>query len=329
MQDIATSTRLNTLQKGVLECIVYSDLFDFPQTPSEVHRWLSVPATLEDVTAALHSEPLASMLTHAGSYVTLRGREPNVALRVHRRESSALLRRKAERYGRLIARLPFVRMVAITGSLAMDNADEEDDLDYLIVTAHGRVWLTRTMIMAIGRFASLQGVTLCPNYLLAETALALRDHDFYTARELLQMQVVAGEAAYAGMLEANGWWRTFLPNAETPPPSPLPAGGEGESYSVRPEPVEGRGRANNLPSSAGFRKRLFPRRALEWVLGFPPFDLLERWVYTRKAAELRRTAGGPEAVYDETMCKGHFDAWKARTRRRMAERMRQLTESKP
>ena len=298
MQETTTLSKLSALQTAVLKCIVYSDLFDFPLTAEEIHHWLSVPASLEDVTGALHSDPLASMLTHAGAFVTLRGREPVVALRVHRRDTSAIQQRKAVRYGSLIARLPFVRMVAITGSLAADNADEDDDLDYLIVTAPGRVWLTRTMIMAIGRIAALRGVTLCPNYLLAETALALGEHDFYTARELLQMRVVAGQATYQRMLDENAWWRTFLPNVVL----------EGSVGAMHASPLR------NL------------RRLIEAVLRMPPSDVLERWVYRRKAAELRRTAGGPEAVYDETMCKGHSDAWKHRTQRRLEERMRQLLE---
>jgi hypothetical protein len=66
------------------------------------------------------------------------------------------------------------------------------------------------------------------------------------------------------------------------------------------------------------------RRAVEALLRLPPFDAVERWILARKGAELRIQASGSEAVFDETMCKGHFDAWRERTQRRLEERMQEL-----
>jgi hypothetical protein len=144
-------------------------------------------------------------------------------------------------------------------------------------------------------------VTLCPNYLLAETALALPEHDSYTARELLQMRPLAGLATHEHMLKANAWWQNYLPNAS-------PTG-----HSVVPQ------HAGALPAGHGLTRRI-----AEALLRLPPFDALERWILARKGAELRRQAGGPEAVFDETMCKGHFEAWKEHTRRRLEARLREL-----
>jgi hypothetical protein len=301
MQETIASTSLTDLQAAILRTIVYSDLFDFPLTSAEVQRWLSVPATKAEVESTLGEAPLAGLVSRSGSYVTLRGREAVLDLRERRADSSAALQQAAERYGRLIGRLPFVRMVALTGSLAADNADAGDDIDYLIVTAPGRVWTARTMIMAIGRLAALRGVTLCPNYLLSETGLDLRERDSYTARELLQMRPIVGSGTYVRMLAANAWWREFLPNAGSHPPTPSPKSERGPEGEVS-----------------------LPRRAVESLLRLPPFDTLERWILARKGAELRRHASGTEAVFDETMCKGHFDAWKERTRRRLEERMQEL-----
>ena len=210
------SSSLSTIEAAVLECIVYADHFDFPLTLAEVSRWLPSAASRDEVEAALSDVRLASLLSTVPPYVTLRSRETTVQIRERRRVNSGALRTTAEHYGARIGRLPFVRMVAITDSLALDNAEDRDDLDYLIVTAPGRVWVTRAMIMVIGRFASARGVTLCPNFLLAETALALSERDYYTARELLQMQPIYGHEVYNRMLAANAWWRDYLPNASLP-----------------------------------------------------------------------------------------------------------------
>jgi hypothetical protein len=202
----------------------------------------------------------------------------------------------ARSYGGVIARLPFVRMIAVTGSLAVDNAEAGDDVDYLIVTAPGRLWLTRTLVMAVVRFAALRGVTLCPNYLISESALALPQRDVYTARELAQMAPVTGFDTYDRMLAANEWYTAFLPNVAPP------------AHGV--ESNDGRAR------SSGRAER---------VLGARVFDKVEGWLMRRKARELRVQAGeNPETRFDESMCKGHMDAYQSRTATAVARRLREL-----
>jgi hypothetical protein len=301
MADTLAPQALSTLETAVLRSVVYADLFDFPLTPAEARRWLPASATQAEVDAALSQGALPSrLLVSLPPYVLLRGRDELVATRERRRHSSLLLNRRARFYGALIARLPFVRMVAITGSLAVDNADEGADFDYLMVVAPGRVWLTRAMTMLIVRAAALRGVTVCPNYLLAESALALPERDFYTARELLQMRPVAGLDVYRKMLAVNGWWRDYLPNAE---PDAIPAPGPSRSSLAR--------------------------RVAEALLRARPLDYVERWLLVRKGAELRHQAGGAEAVFDSERCKGHFEGWREQTARAVEERLARLLAAAP
>jgi hypothetical protein len=288
----ATVTALSVLERAVIESVAYSDVFDYPLTLEEICRGLPIVASSADVAAAL--EVARDFVSGVDSYHALAGREALVETRARRAEASRTLMRRANSYGRLIARVPFVRMVAVTGSLAVDNAEDGDDVDYLIVTAPGRVWLARALTMAVVRLAALRGLTLCPNYLLAETALALPERDPYTARELLQMRPIAGYAVYSRMLAANAWCTDLLPNWQPDAAQP----------DERP----------------GLLKRLG-----EAALGGRLGDALERWFLHRKGRELSARAGANgETVFNEDVCKGHFDAHRARLEAELALRLTRL-----
>jgi len=285
---------LSASQRAIFRVVAYGDVFDFPMTPEEIQRALPVQASLSDVAAALTDCTRSGLLSTAEPYYVLAGREALVATRDRRAIASSSLMRRADRYGSLIARLPFVRMVAVTGSLAAANAEADDDIDYLIVTAKGRLWLARGLTIFVVRLAKLRGLTLCPNYMLSETALALDERDAYTARELAQMRLVSGRDVYLRMLAENGWCTELIPNW-TPG-------------------------ANDAVEAGSIVARLG-----EWLLGGRLGDALERLLLRRKGGELRDRAGGNrEVLFSEDVCKGHFEAHRARLEVALAQRMQRL-----
>jgi len=287
---------LGTLERAALECLAYSDVFDHPLTEHEVHRWLPVPASREDVVRALRSLKETGLALERPPFYTLRGREHLAETRRRRAQASRLLLHKARFYAGLIAAVPFVRMVAVTGALAAESSEEGDDIDYLIVTSPSRVWLARKMVIGVVHLARLRKLTLCPNYLIAENALALADRNAYIARELLQMQPLFGAETYHRLLEANPWWRTYLPNAAPKPPP--------DERCLVP---------------------WFAKKAGEMALSGRRGDAIEGWEFARKARELRARPGGEgEVEFSADVCKGHFEAHRARTQAALAERLARL-----
>lgn len=271
--------------EAILRTLLYADIFDYPLTPHEIHYYLiETAAPLEAVQARLNTSPwLRAHTDSRQGYVTLRDRPDLAALREARRQSSAALWPAARRWGAALGALPFVRLVAVTGALAVDNAPAGDDIDYLIVTTPGRVWLARALAVLLVRLARLGGVGLCPNYVLAETALAQQRRDLFVAHDLVQMVPLAGLGVYADLRAANGWAAAYLPQAERP---------------LRAEP--------DL-APRGLRRTA--QRALEWLLGGRLGDALEAWECRRKLARFapatRRTHAAAEL--DAERVKGHFD----------------------
>jgi hypothetical protein len=271
--------------EAILQTVLYADIFDYPLTPAEIHFFLiATPATCEAVVSAVqHSRWLRARLCVTRGFVTVRGRQAIAGVREARRSSSAALWPAARRWAALIGMLPFVRMVAVTGALAVDNAPAGDDIDYLIVTVPGRVWLTRAMAVGVVRLARLAGVGLCPNYMLASSALSQQRRNLYAAHDLAQMVPLVGHAVYADMRAANRWANDFLPQAQQPP----------------------RLEVDHKPT--GWRASV--QRLGEWLLGGPLGDALERWERERKLRKFAAVAGqsGSAAELDAERVKGHFD----------------------
>ena len=155
---------LSPLERACVETAAYADVFDCALTEPEVHRYLiGVEADRAEVRAALASDRVeGGFLRRSGAYVTLVGREQLVERRRDSAERGARLWPQAARYGALLARFPFVRLVAVSGALAVDNAGVNGDIDYFIVTEPDRLWLCRGLVIGVVRWVARQGITLCP-----------------------------------------------------------------------------------------------------------------------------------------------------------------------
>src|SRR5687768_12921036 len=183
------------LSSAVLCTIAYADIFDYPLTELEIHRYLTgLSASLEAVNRALAED---HQFMRIGDYFTLPGREGIVSIRKQREARSRELMSRAIRYGRILGALPYIRMVALTGSLAVLNVSNVVDFDYMLVTARGRLWTARAFALAFNRLTRLQGYTLCPNIIISESALEWPHHDLYYARELCQMVLITGYEVYS------------------------------------------------------------------------------------------------------------------------------------
>ncbi len=284
----AAAASLSPLETAVWRTVAYSDVFDYPLTAVEIHRYLeAADVTQADVVNVLRQGKLLPQhLSQMGEYLTLAGREEIVPIRRERTETARRLWPHALTYGRLFANVPFVRMVAITGSLAMNNVGERVDIDYLLVTRNGRLWLSRALVVAIVRLAASQGFALCPNYIVTERALHFPDQNLYTAHELVQMIPLSGIDTYRHIRQQNNWANTFLPNAVGPP--------------------------RNLINGRRRRQRHL-RHLAELPLRTPIGQWLEQWEMQRKIRKFQRQQPGSESAFAADWCKGHFDTHYHRT----------------
>lgn len=290
--------------------LAYADVFDYPLTLQQLHRYLiGMEVPFHHLQAVLGNGHLAEVqVSRTSGFFTLAGRESIVESYQQRARYSKQLWAKAAAYGKLIARLPFVRMVAVTGALAMNNATPGrgptgilpgDDIDYLIVTVPERLWLCRALVILLVRFAALRGDTICPNYFLSERAVTFEQQNLYTAHELVQMVPLSGEEIYTQMRNKNTWSDKFLPNAKSQPQS---------SYADQKQ------RSNGQMVSI-----------IESPVFSPLTSLLEKWEMERKVQRFQDQAReGTEVSFCADWCKGHFDGHGSKTMRAFKARLQDI-----
>lgn len=297
----ATGESIEAIRAGLLLAVAYGDVFDYAMSVEEIQRYLvGARASATDIRHIAEDEANhAGRLSLQGELVCLAGREKLFEIR-RRRQSSAKGRWPTARtYGRILAGLPFVRMVAVTGSLAMDNLETGGDIDYLVVTAPGRVWLCRAMAILVVRWAAQRSERLCPNYFLSQDNLESKPYNLYNAHELAHMVPLNNLDLYARMRASNVWTGWYLPNADNAPQHTLPD----------------RSRRWVLPA----------QRLGEACLSGRLGDGLERWEMKRKIKRLSQQATDQAEIdFCAERCKGHFEGHAGRAMTELARRAEQL-----
>jgi hypothetical protein len=286
----------SSLDRAILETLAYSDVFDYPLTLNELHRYLTYPATLEEVRNCLQT---FSSVHSASNFYFLPKRDFIVDTRREREATSLPAFRRALAYGRILGIFPFIRMVAMTGSLAVLNLSKDADMDYMLVTGTDRLWIARAIAVTFGRFMRLFGDRICVNLLVTESALEWQPQDLYSAREMSQMIPISGVDVYEQLREANPWIETYLPNAKSTP-------------LVTPKPQ---------PRIAWLQK------IFEFLLRGKLGDVLEKWSMDFQIKKINNTYGtGREVDFSVNLCQGNFHDHRFWTEQSFHERLAFLNE---
>jgi hypothetical protein len=253
-------------ERAIVRTTAYAAMFQAPLTLAELHRALvEVPLDFEALLFHLDRPFVRERVAVTDGFVHMRGQEACVALRRHRQEHTrALLARHAGAL-RAVAAFPFVRLAAVSGACAHDNA-ADDDVDVFLVVKKNRAWSVYLGLVLLSRWRGVRQ-TLCLNYLLDENNLALTQRDLFTAAEIVGMRPLAGGETYRRFLEANAWVAARHPNFFAAHPS--------ESMA--------------LPEAGG-------RPWIERLLDLGPAPLLEALSRLVFGAYLRRKARGRSGV---------------------------------
>lgn len=215
------------LEQAILKVLHYFDLFRFPLTFVEIHTYLSVKCTINEVQHSLKTLVKKKEIFFIESCYLLSNSQELVTRKKNGFEKAQQELKKAKRIARIINWFPYVRMVSVSGSLSKGFADAYSDIDFFIITNNQNLWTCRSLLHIFKKITFLFNMQdhFCMNYFIANGHLAIEEQNYFTAIELSTLIPLTGNNYYNQLLEENAWRTSYLPNASlhqldpSPPPS--------------------------------------------------------------------------------------------------------------
>jgi predicted nucleotidyltransferase len=213
------------LTKNIIATLAYYDVMEYPLTAFEVWKhFLAVENEVprEEVTLPAIVEAL-SMLVREGRVKEDRGfyflpdRTGLVDRRLSEGKVSIARLRRLRHLVVWLRFLPFVRMIGVTGSLAMEKGEAESDWDLLVVLRRNFIFTGRAVITLflhlIGkrRHGEKTRNRACLNYFITDESLEIGTKDVYSAHEYRFLIPLSGWSVYRKFEMSNRWIVRFQP----------------------------------------------------------------------------------------------------------------------
>jgi hypothetical protein len=215
-ESVKTEETINQVERSILSCLCYFDVFNYPLKIKEIHSFLpETVLTLKNLEHTIQSHPLTTLIHHTDGYYFLFYRDPDIISR--RIQAEHLAQRQwvpARRMTKIIKLFPFVRAVMISGDLSKNVATEASDIDYFILTEPGRLWIVRLLLTIFKKTVLLNDKKYyCLNFFRSTNYLNFEfSQDYFTATELVTLKSLYNNSLFSRLLDNNNWVYSFFPN---------------------------------------------------------------------------------------------------------------------
>ncbi len=203
------------LKKHIVSTLGYFGLFKYPLSPVEIHRFLRLKCDLNSVNSLLIelSGNKEVFLSDEGFYTIENCPEWSVD-RIRGNRSAEQILRGSYRFIKVVKSFPFVRSIAISGSLSKYYAGKDADIDYFIIAEKDRLWIARTLLHLFKKLSFITGHQhyYCMNYFIDESALEIDQKNIYSAIETVTLIPVYNKELISELKKVNTWVSDFLPN---------------------------------------------------------------------------------------------------------------------
>src|SRR5665647_476342 len=219
---------LSELAKNILTTIVYYDVLDYSLTIFELEKYLmraeekrlgtEEKLGLTQIMPVLESEELKNLIEECQGFYFLQGRQDLVAQRIERNKISEKKLKIIFRLAKWLRFVPYLRMIAVTGRLAMKNSEKGSDIDVLVAIQKGRMFTGRLLLTLVvhlfgqRRYGKKIADRVCLNYFVTDNALEIKLKDLFSASEYFFALPVYNAEIFQNFQKANSWIADYKAN---------------------------------------------------------------------------------------------------------------------
>ncbi len=138
------------IKSELKKIIIFFDLFAYPLSAFELWQYLADKFSLVEIVKVLAE--LSEEIGQKNGFYFLPGRENIVETRARRYNYSKRKYKSAARFIRVFKYLPFIKVVALANSMGAHNLRDESDIDFFVISAPRRIWLTRFILASAAKF---------------------------------------------------------------------------------------------------------------------------------------------------------------------------------
>jgi len=203
-------------KQAILSTFSFFDMFDYPLSQEEVEEYLyKLPLDEHQIDLYLKN---SAALSYSDGLYCLKGNEEAFFKMDERRKMAKRYWEKIRKFRKIFNIIPFIRLVAVANNLAYDNPTKRSDIDLVIITKPGYMFIARTCLtisthlFRMRRHGSKIRGRFCLSFYITEDNLDLEkiaiENDIYLAYWLKTLQPVCGDyQTYIDLMDHN---RKFL-----------------------------------------------------------------------------------------------------------------------
>lgn len=211
----------NKISKSIIKTLCYSDVFDYPLRKTEIYKYfLGQKVKKKKIYETIDDLFRKDLIGKKGNFYFLLGQEKICSIRISREKESSKKWKLAKKFTKILSRIPTIKLIGVSGSLSMNNADFRDDIDLFFITSKNSLWLSRLLVNLILIMYNVKRKTsdsfgidrICPNMFI--TPGFQLDRNLFSAHEVAQLKILVNkENAYERLVNKNSWIKRYMPNS--------------------------------------------------------------------------------------------------------------------
>ena len=204
---------MTATKQHILNTLAYFDIFHYPLLKEEMIRFHGSAQETDIFDEALLSLVEDQYVFRLDEFYSLHNDKSLAERRRKGNQLAAEQMKTAVKAAHILSGFPFVKGLAISGSLSKNFCTEKADIDFFIITSANRLWIARTIMHLYKKFTFLTGKQkwFCMNYYVDEACLEIEEKNVFTAVEIATLLPMQGKSSLEHFKQANKWIRAYFP----------------------------------------------------------------------------------------------------------------------